>query len=119
MKTNKFTQLVKYGLSVKSLMTLSESEINTLHKLYEGKDVCKKCGKKKCICEKKKVETKEQVSTSEKTIRQKETIARGDIAKKGIQTSPGTTVSELPTGGGIKIVTSDGESNEEVEIGES
>ena len=32
MKTNKYSDLIKFGLSQKTLMTLSESEINTLHK---------------------------------------------------------------------------------------
>lgn len=69
MKTNKFAQLVKRGLSVKSLMTLTESEINVLHKLYEEKKkVCPKCKKEVCECKvsKKKIETKEaqKVTTS-------------------------------------------------------
>jgi hypothetical protein len=49
MKTNKFTELINFGLSQKTLMTLSENEINTLHKnLVEGK----------------KTETKEQGTTT-------------------------------------------------------
>ena len=32
MKTNKYANLVKFGLSQRTLMTLSESEIDKLHK---------------------------------------------------------------------------------------
>ena len=38
MKTNKYSKLIDFGFSPKTLMTLSESEINTLHRnLIEGK----------------------------------------------------------------------------------
>jgi len=49
MKTNKYTDLINFGLTQKTLMSLNESEINTLHKNLIG-------GKKK--------ETKEQTTTT-------------------------------------------------------
>jgi len=62
MKTNKYADLVKFGLTPRTLMTLSESDISKLHKnLVEGKkDVCSKCGMTNCKCKHKKTETKEQ-----------------------------------------------------------
>ena len=62
MKTNKYADLVKFGFTPKTLMTLSESDISKLHKnLVEGKkDVCPKCGMTNCKCKHKKTETKEQ-----------------------------------------------------------
>ena len=53
MKTNKYANLVKFGLSQRTLMTLSESEIDKLHKnLVEGKK-----------------ETKEQVTQTTKQVK--------------------------------------------------
>jgi len=65
MKTNKYADLVKFGLTPKTLMTLNESDINRLHKnLIEGKkDVCPKCGMTNCKCKHKKTETKETITT--------------------------------------------------------
>jgi hypothetical protein len=66
MKTNKYADLIKFGLSQKTLMSLTESSINVLHKnLIEGKkDICPKCGMKNCKCNhSKKKETKETVTT--------------------------------------------------------
>jgi len=62
MKTNKYADLVKFGFTPKTLMTLSESDISKLHRnLVEGKkDVCPKCGMTNCKCKHKKTETKEQ-----------------------------------------------------------
>jgi len=62
MKTNKYADLVKFGFTPKTLMTLSESDISKLHRnLVEGKkNVCPKCGMTNCKCNHKKKETKEQ-----------------------------------------------------------
>jgi len=68
MKTNKYADLIKFGLKPNTLMTLSESSINTLHKnLIEGK-TCPKCGMKNCKCKGlKKGETKEAVTKTSTT----------------------------------------------------
>ena len=66
MKTNKYADLIRFGLTQKTLMTLSESSINSLHKnLIEGKKtVCPGCGMKDCKCKpSKKKETKEAART--------------------------------------------------------
>jgi hypothetical protein len=62
MKTNKYAELIKFGLSSKTLMVLKESDINKLHKNFieDKKDVCSKCGMTNCKCTHKKTETKEE-----------------------------------------------------------
>jgi len=79
MKTNKYSNLLKFGLKPKTLMTLSESEINTLHKnLIEGN---------------KKSETKEVQSVTTTKI-----IASPDELKKGLSTQGKSMVKQLPDG---------------------
>ena len=106
MKTNKFTDLVKRGLSVKSLMTLSESEIDKLHKLYEGKkEVCPKCGKEKCECkEMKKKETKEGISKKTETTSTDIVTATGDDAKRGVPAQGNSVVKLAPAGGALSLI---------------
>lgn len=98
MKTNKFADLINFGLSQKTLMTLSEGEINTLHKtLVEGK---------------KKKETTEQAQPQKFT----KTVS-------GVKLSPGTSTSvgnlSITNSGGTTTVTqTENEMKEENEIDE-
>jgi hypothetical protein len=92
MKTNKYTDLIKFGLTQKTLMSLNESEINTLHKnLIEGK----------------KAETKEQSQPTvvNKTVKQV-------VLPPGTQTTVGN-VSVSNQGGKTTVTpTTEGEMSE-------
>jgi hypothetical protein len=104
MKTNKYADLIKFGFKSKTLMTLSESDISKLHKnLVEGKkDVCPKCGKKKCECKmgKKKIETneKEEKMIKQTTYDPKNTVDRNELASKGYKVDPVTLKVQLNQG---------------------
>lgn len=83
MKTNKYAELIKFGLSSKTLMVLKESDINKLHKnLIEGNP--------------KKTETKEQIE--KQTITR--TTVKGADKLKPISTA-GTKTAQLDTNGNL------------------
>ena len=110
MKTNKYADLIKFGLTQKTLMTLSESSINSLHKnLIEGKKtVCPGCGMKDCKCKpSKKKETKEA-----------ETFSITKYSKSEVDAAK-TKGQSLPAGKSVKLnpdgsmdVTNEGEMSE-------
>ena len=90
MKTNKYADLIRFGLTQKTLMTLSESSINSLHKnLVEGKkNACSNCGMKDCKCKhSKKRETKEE--TKQTVVQSTYDISSNEdqkkLAQKGIK----------------------------------
>jgi hypothetical protein len=111
MKTNKYADLVKFGLTPKTLMTLNESDINRLHKnLIEGKkDVCPKCGKEKCVCEVKKKETKESQKITTSIMRY--TPSEVSTAKSKGESLPGGRAIKLNTDGSVDV-TAEGEMSE-------
>jgi hypothetical protein len=84
MKTNKYADLVKFGFTPKTLMTLSESDISKLHRnLVEGKkDVCPKCGMTNCKCKHKKTETKEQGGVTVTTLPAQQQIKMSSTVAK-------------------------------------
>jgi hypothetical protein len=103
MKTNKYADLIKFGLTQKTLMTLSESSINSLHKnLIEGKkSVCPVCGMKECKCKhSKKKETKEE--TKQTVVQSTYDISSNEdqkkLAQKGIKVDPVTRKITLNQG---------------------
>jgi hypothetical protein len=112
MKTNKYADLIKFGLSQKTLMSLTESSINVLHKnLIEGKkDICPKCGMKDCKCNhSKKKETKEEVKTqvTNITFDPSNQSDQQKLAQKGIHVDPTTKKLTMTTSPGGDI-TEDG-----------
>jgi hypothetical protein len=119
MKTNKYADLIKFGLKQKTLMTLSESSINTLHKnLIEGKkDICPKCKMKNCKCDhSKKKETKEQNNTPANTVVNK-TSQEVTIPNGGAFAIPqGKKAEALSVGGQTKVIISSGKEEDGKEI---
>ena len=108
MKTNKYADLIKFGLTQKTLMTLSESSINSLHKnLIEGKKtVCPGCGMKDCKCKpSKKKETKEAESIT------KYSKSEVDAAKTKGQSLPAGKAVKLNPDGSMDV-TNEGEMSE-------
>ena len=96
MKTNKYADLIKFGLKPSTLMKLSESSINTLHKnlIEEKTDVCKNCGMKVCKCKtSKKEETKEYQDVATKIRR----FTSGEVS------SAKTKGESLPGGKAVKL----------------
>jgi hypothetical protein len=103
MKTNKYADLIKFGLTQKTLMTLSESSINSLHKnLIEGKkSVCPVCGMKECKCKhSKKKETKEETKQTvvQSTYDTSSNEDQKKLAQKGIKVDPVTKKITLNQG---------------------
>ena len=102
MKTNKYADLVKFGLTPKTLMTLNESDIDRLHKnLIEGKkDVCSKCGMTNCKCKHKKIETKEEIKQTvvQSTYDTSNTEDQKKLAQKGVKVDPVTKKITLNNG---------------------
>ena len=108
MKTNKYADLIRFGLTQKTLMTLSESSINSLHKnLIEGKKtVCPGCGMKDCKCKpSKKKETKEAESIT------KYSKSEVDAAKTKGQSLPAGKAVKLNPDGSMDV-TNEGEMSE-------
>ena len=94
MKTNKYSKLIDFGFSPKTLMTLSESEINTLHRnLIEGK----------------KNETKE--SQTVQTIITKYTASEVQDAKSKGKSIPGGRAVKMNPDGSMDV-TNEGEMSE-------
>jgi len=84
MKTNKYANLVKFGLTPKTLMTLSESDISKLHRnLIEGKKETKE-------------ETKQTVVQS--TYDTSNTDDQKKLAQKGVKVDPTTKKITLNNG---------------------
>lgn len=120
MKTNKYADLIKFGLTQKTLMTLSESSINSLHKnLIEGKkDVCPVCGMKDCKCKhSKKKETKEETKQTvvQSTYDTSNVEDQKKLAQKGVKVDPVTKKITLNQGKedkkNVKVI-QDGEMSE-------
>ena len=112
MKTNKYSDLVKFGLTPKTLMSLNESEISRLHKnlIESKKEVCSKCGKKPCICKNKK-ETKEQ--TSKTTTTKTYTLTDPtQLAKANTEMNAGVAKSMEITPDRSKLVLTTGKSED-------
>ena len=112
MKTNKYADLIKFGLTQKTLMTLSESSINSLHKnLIEGKKSgCPVCGMKECKCKhSKKKETKEQVTQTTKQV--KTTKIPASAAKTTGAVIDGVSIKQ-DSSGNIYATQSEGEMTE-------
>ena len=108
MKNNKYADLIRFGLTQKTLMTLSESSINSLHKnLIEGKKtVCPGCGMKDCKCKpSKKKETKEAESIT------KYSKSEVDAAKTKGQSLPAGKAVKLNPDGSMDV-TNEGEMSE-------
>ena len=108
MKTNKYADLIRFGLTQKTLMTLSESSINSLHKnLIEGKKtVCPGCGMKDCKCKpSKKKETKEAETFT------KYSKSEVDAAKTKGQSLPAGKAVKLNPDGSMDV-TNEGEMSE-------
>jgi hypothetical protein len=101
MKTNKYADLVKFGLTPRTLMTLSESDISKLHRnLVEGKkDVCPKCGMTNCKCKHKKTETKETVTYKTIPASRAAIIPQSDA--KGSGANIGNVDITMDSGGNI------------------
>lgn len=84
MKTNKYSELIKFGLSSKTLMVLKESDINKLHKnLIEGKKETKE-------------ETKQTIVQS--TYDTSNTDDQKKLAQKGVKVDPVTKRITLNNG---------------------
>jgi len=102
MKTNKYSDLINFGFKPKTLMTLSESDINKLHKnLVESKKkVCTKCGMTNCKCNHKKMETneKEEKMIKQTTYDPKNAVDRNELASKGYKVDPVTSKVQLNQG---------------------
>lgn len=102
MKTNKYSDLIKFGLNPKTLMTLSESDINKLHKnLVESKKkVCPKCGMTNCKCNhSKKKETKEAVTYKTIPASKEAIIPQSDAKTTGANV--GNVDISMDSGGNI------------------
>ncbi len=81
MKSNKYSDLIKFGFKPKTLMTLSESDINRLHK---------------SLIENRKKETKEAITT---TMAPRKEVPITDLkGGTAVNTSGSKTVSLDPTG---------------------
>jgi hypothetical protein len=102
MKTNKYANLIKFGFTQRTLMSLNESDINNLHKnLIEGK----------------KKETKEETKTTvvQSTFDTSNVDDQRKLAQKGVKVDPVTKKITLNQGKedkkNIKVI-QDGEMSE-------
>jgi hypothetical protein len=100
MKTNKYSDLINFGFKPKTLMTLSESDINKLHKnLVESKKkICTKCGMTKCNHKKMETNEKEEKMIKQTTYDPKNAVDRNELASKGYKVDPVTSKVQLNQG---------------------